>query len=67
MRADEVFGLVVPIDRISRHRSFLDVAFVILVSRYLLLAVSKELDTKERSRLFSVMSRGEWDCDFSLT
>ena len=43
LNAVEVFGFVIPIDRTSRHRSLLDLAFASLVSRYLLLAVSKEL------------------------
>ena len=53
LNAVEVFSFVVPIDRNSRHRFLLDLTFASLVSKNLLLAVSKSLETKERMCLCS--------------
>ena len=66
LKAVEVFGFVMPIERSSRHLSLLDYVFVSLASRYLLLAVSRELETNEWRCLCSSMSSGQCDCDAFL-
>ena len=63
LNAVEDFGVVMPIKRSSCHRSLLDFSLVTLVSRYLHLAVSWELETNEWRCLYSFMSSGQCERD----